>query len=270
MSWRAIARNDIRAARRARGTWGLVFVFLLAYLGLAAAFLYGTPNFTPYVDLLGMLFALLVPLLAIVFGYESVIGERASGMAALTLSFPHSRLDLAVGKFVARTAVLAVAIGIGTLLAGIVTAATFDGFDPLALLGLGVASIAYGAVFMALATGLSMGLSTTRRVITSAFGAYLGLVVFWTQFVDILALLLFRLNTAVPGFPPTWTFLAKFLSPNVSFSYLLAEVVGVGPVPTVAIQSDAWFISPIVAIAVLAVWGLLPFFLGYRRFRRGD
>lgn len=271
MSWRAIARNDLRAARRARGTWGLVAVFLLAYLGLAGAFLYGTPEFTPYADVLGFAFALLVPLLAIVSSYESIVGERTSGTAALTLSFPHSRLDLAVGKFVARTAVIAGAIALGTLLSGIVTAVAFDGFDPLALLGLGVAAIAYAAVFVALATGLSMGLATTRRVITGAFGAYLGLVVFWTQFVDIVALILFRMNAAiVAANPPTWAVFTKFLSPNVAVSYLLGEVLGVGPVPAVAVQNEAWFISPVVAVVVLAAWGLVPFAVGYRRFRRGD
>jgi ABC-2 type transport system permease protein len=271
VSWRAIARNDLRIARRARGAWGLVVVFLLAYLGIAGAFLYGTPEFTPYVDVLGFVFAALVPLLAIVFGYESVVGERTSGSAALTLSFPHSRLDLAVGKFVARTAVIAGAIGLGTLLSGIVTAVAFDGFDPLALLGLGVVSAAYAAVFVALATGLSMGLATTRRVITAAFGAYIWLVVFWTQFIDIVALILFRLNTAtIAANPPTWAVFAKFFSPNVAVSYLLGEVIGVGPVPAVAAQNETWFISPVVAVAVLAAWGLVPFAVGYRRFRRGD
>ncbi|PSQ30602.1 hypothetical protein BRD16_05055 [Halobacteriales archaeon SW_6_65_46] len=270
MSWRAVARTDARTARRARGTIALFAVFLLAYLGLAAVLLYvDDPAFVTYLDLLATLFVLLVPLIAVLFGYESVIGERDSGTAALALSLPHSRFDLAVGKLAARTGLLAAAVGLGTLLAGVLTSVTFDGFDPIALIGLAAVAIGYGGVFLLLATGLSMGLSTTRRVITAAFGAYLGLVVFGAQVVNAVVVLLFRLQPGALADPPTWAQFVTFILPDTAVEYLLVQLLGEGPLLAVPAQSG-WFVSPIVAVVALLAWGAVPFVVGYRRFDESD
>jgi len=270
MSWRAIARTDVRTARRARGTLGLFAVFLLAYLGLAGVFLYiDEPEFATYLDLLATLFVLLVPLVAILFGYGSVISERSSGTAALALSLPHSRFDLVAGKLAARTGLLAAAIGLGTLLAGVLTGVAFDGFDPVALAGLAAVAVSYGGVFLLLATGLSMGLSTTRRVITAAFGAYLGLVVFGAQVVDAVVVLLFRLQSSALVDPPTWAQFVTFILPDTAVEYLLVQLLGESPLLAAPAQSG-WFVSPVVAVVALLAWGAVPFAVGYRRFDGSD
>jgi len=45
---------------------------------------------------------------------------------------------------------------------------------------------------MSWASGLSMALSTSRRVIAAAFGSYIGLSLVWSVAIDVLVLVLFR------------------------------------------------------------------------------
>lgn len=270
MSWRAIARNDVRTLRRS--SVALVAVFLLTYVGLAAVFLYvGEPEFTAYTTVLGSVFTVLVPLVAVVFGYGTVVEERGSGTAVLSLSLPHSRRSLVAGKLAARCGLFAAAVWLATLVAGAVTLATFPTFDAVTFLGLSLLVTAYGVVFLALATGLSALFPSSRRVIAAALGGYFALVVAWGTLVDVVGLVLFRLDTvAFMRDYPTWAAFARMFSPGTAFDYLRADLLDVGTLPAVTRLSDAWFVSTGGAALALLAWAVVPLAVGYLRFRESD
>jgi ABC-type transport system involved in multi-copper enzyme maturation permease subunit len=269
VNWRAVAKNDIRRATSQRGIWSLLGGFVLGFGGLAALLLYvGEPNFEGYVVLVKAGAGLLVPLAGIVLGYGAVIGARESGTAVLSLSLPLSRADILFGKLVSRTVLLVTAVvvaAVGTALGMLVT---YPSFDSLQYAGLVAGVAGYGAVFLWLSVGLSMALSTARRVIAAAFGAYVGLTLFWNVLVTLTVQILFRFQP--PQQPESWATFSTFIGPFTAYNYVLGEVAGIGGVPPVAATSSAGFISPAVAVLGLAGWAVLPVAAGYVSFRRID
>lgn len=271
MSRLAVARNDLRAARRARGTWLLAALFVVGFAGVASAVAeLAAPDFGAFLDVASLLVALLLPLVGVVLGYESVVPERESGSIALTLSLPNSRLDVVQGKLLGRTAVFAGTLLVGVVGGAAVLVARYDGFDAGQYLWFVVVVLAYGLVFLALAAALSMALSTSRRVVGAAFGSYVALVMFWNQFVDVLVVVLFRFRGGALVDPPLWAESAKFLTPRTAFVYLLADRLGVGTGVAAFPVADQWFASPGVAVLALLSWAVVPLALGFLRFRRAE
>lgn len=271
MSFWAVARNDLRGASRERGIWALFAGFVVGFAGVALLLVeVDAPEFGTYLDLLAPGVGLLVPLAGIALGYEVVVGERESGAAALSLSLPNSRADLLAGKLVGRATTLAAATTAAALVAGVVLVAAFPAFDPVRYLGFTVATVAYGVVFLCIAAGLSTALSTARRVIAAAFGAYVGLALSWGPMVDVLVVVLFRFRPTALVDPPTWATFATFVGPRTAFGYLLGYALDAGSVPPVAVDASADFVSPTVAVLALVGWAVLSLVAGYVAFRRSD
>lgn len=271
MSWRAVARKDVRDAGRAKSVWLLVAVFLVLFVGLAYAVPeLGATEFDAFVSVAGSVVGLLLPLIGIVLGYKAVITERESGSMALLLSMPHSRRDVVVGKFVGRSIVLAVPTLIGLVAAAPVVLLRYDSLEPLQYLGFALLTLLYGLAFLGISIGLSASTTVSRRVTGGAFAAYVGLVMFWTSFVDLVVVILFRFQPSALASPPSWVPFAKLLDPGTAYSYLLADGIGSGVDPPLATLDEQWFTSPVVALALLLAWIVLPLAIGYRRFDRTD
>lgn len=269
MSWRAVARKDVRDSARAKSVWLLTGLFLLLFIGLT----YLAPRIADdeFVDFLAVsagVVAVLLPLVGIVLGYKSVIAERESGSIALLLSLPHSRRDVIVGKFVGRSVVLAVPTAIGLAVAAPLVAVRYASFAPLQYLGFAIATIVYGLTFLALAIALSAATTESRRVTTAAFGAYVALVMFWAGVVDLLVLLLFRFDTR--STPPGWATFLKLADPRLAYSYVLSDVVGSDLDAPVGAFGDQWYTEPPIALAMLLAWLVVPLVLGYWRFDGTD
>lgn len=271
MSWRAVARNDLRSALNERGSWGLFAGFLLGFGGLAVLLVVlGDPEFEAYLWLVAQGIGLLVPLAGIVLGYEAVIGERESGTAVLTLSMPHSRADLIVGKLVGRTVLLAVVVASAALVTSLVVLLFYPTFSVTRYIGLVFVTVAYGTVFLWIAAALSMALSTSRRVIAAAFGTYIGLILSWAPAIDLTEFILFRGRQGQSPDPEAWATFLTFVGPNTAFTYLVSELLDVGVIPPAVADSSAEFITPGVALLAFVAWGVLPVLVGYRSFRRSD
>ena len=271
MSWQAVARNDLRSALNERGSWGLFAGFLLGFGGLAVLLvMLGDPEFEGYLWLVAQGVGLLVPLAGVVLGYEAVVGERESGTAVLTLSMPHSRADLVIGKLAGRTALLTAVITGAALVTSLLILLFYPTFSVTRYVGLVLVTIAYGTVFLCISAALSMALSTSRRVIAAAFGTYIGLILSWSPAIDLIELILFRGRPGQSPDPETWATLLTFVGPNTSFTYLVSETLDIGTVPPGISDSSASFITPGVAMLAFVVWSALPVVVGYQSFRRSD
>lgn len=270
MSWRAVARNDIRGAFAARGVWALTAGLLAAFAGIGyAAPRLGGEGFDDYLGLLAAGVAPLLPLVGLLLGYRAVVAARASGTAVLSLSLPNSRAELAVGKFLGRAAVLTGAFAVTAVAAGGYLAVSYAGFAPGRFLLFVLAALFYTVGFLGLAVGLSLGIERSRRVIGAAFGAYVGLAMLWGTLIDVAALLLFRFRAAALAEPPTWVTFAKFVEPGTAFSYLVATELDAGTAPP-SVAGVEPFVSSAGALAVLLVWIGLPIALGFLRFRKSE
>lgn len=134
----------------------LVFSILsigLSYFGSASAGTIGLTSISTIIASLASLAVFLIPLIALLIGYDSFIGEKESGTLLLLLTYPLSKNELLLGKFLGQGSIIALAtiLGFGSSavllylqLQDITVIFTFINFIISAvLLGLSFTAIAY-------------------------------------------------------------------------------------------------------------------------------
>jgi Cu-processing system permease protein len=133
-----MAAKEIREASRNR--WVLATTLLLAGLALSLAFLGSAPTGTVGVGSLDVtvvslasLSIFLLPLIALLLGFDAIVGEAERGAMLLLLTYPLSRTQLVLGKFLGHAAILAFATVLGYGLAGIVVGMTEVEAEPQAI-----------------------------------------------------------------------------------------------------------------------------------------
>jgi len=189
MTWQAVARKDFRDAVRSRWLWALSAIFVGLFAG--AAYFVGSnlpadpqqPITTDaFLQTLGQLvITLLIPLVAIVVSYSAIVGERESGSLKLLLSLPHSRADALVGKAVGRSAVVALPILLGLVLAFAVLGVYGLGLEVLNFVAFTILTMLLGVVFVSISIGVSAAASTNRRAMLGTVGLYFVFTLFWGQ-----------------------------------------------------------------------------------------
>lgn len=282
MSWQVVAKKDFRDAVRSRAFLGLSAIFLLLVVGIAV--LYGSLDEIGEADpdALGLIFfvassiGLFVSVAAIVVCYRAIAGERDSGSVKLLLSLPHTRLDVLLGKLVGRTAVLAVPVVVALLVGMGIGMALLGDVAPVATLLFGLVALVFALAYASIMVGLSATSGSTTRVAALAIG-FLVLVEFlWDVVVLGLAYVAggFQFPGSAADFPG-WVFAVSQLQPSSAFVTALVAVVpdapqqGTGAVPAAG-QLDGLLATPWVAFLALLLWIVLPFAVGYRRFRQAD
>jgi ABC-2 type transport system permease protein len=308
-----VARKDFEDAVRSRG---VLFVSVL-FVGLfvVGAYLFGDAVSTapgagnvagnapaggsggavttnPFLRNSVLVTTLLVPLVALVASYRSVVGERTSGTLKLLLSLPHSRRDVVLGKLLGRTAVVTLPAAAALLLAIPVFLALGVAVEPLPYLGFVLLTALFGAVFVALAIGVSAAVSTDQRAVLGTVGSYLFLLVLWGPVVGRLAREI-RTRFGMEAFLEASVVL-RVVNPLGAYRSLVTaltvdsaavarggafgrfQVGGSGGlVRALAVQQlestgvPAYLSDPAVA-AYLLCWGAVPVVVGYLLFRRAD
>ena len=184
-----------------RNKWVAGATLLLAALAFALAFLGSSP--TGLLDVkplavtvvsISSLTIFLVPLIALLLGYDAIVGEAERGCLLLMLTYPVSRFEILMGKFLGHAAILAFATLIGYGAAGAAAAWTgsADSASWNAFAGLLLSSILLGLAFLALAYLVSV-LVTER---STAAGIAVGL---WLFFVIVYDLALMGMLVASKG-----------------------------------------------------------------------
>lgn len=181
-----LAGKEVRDALRNR--WVASATLLLAGLAVALAFLGSAPvgavgakPLAVTVVSLSSLTIFLVPLIALLLAYDTIVGESERGTMMLLLTHPVSRPQILVGKFLGHLAVIAIATVLGYGAAGIAVGLGGDQPDPdgwRALAGLVGSAVLLGGVFVA----LGMLASVLVRERSTAAGIAIGL---WLLFVVI-------------------------------------------------------------------------------------
>lgn len=271
MNWKPIARKDFLDSVRSRTLWALAVVFV----GILALIAYGAQQIddagvTQFIDFTAQGFTLFVPIVAVALGYKAIIAERESGTIAVALSFPHSRRDMVVGKYVGRSLVLAIPVLIGLVVASVFVLVLYDSFPVLSYLFFVVLNVVLGLSFLGITIGLSMGLSSSRRVTAAAFGAYVLLAVLWSQLVDTLVVVLWRFEGGVLVDPPEWSMLLKLSSPVESYNRIVTALFDSSIGGTYTGGDVPWFVDWWVAVLLLLAWIVVPLGLGYLRFEGAD
>lgn len=176
---------------RIRNRWVLAislvfaaFALLITYFGSAQEGTVGFRGIEVTIASLVSLVIYLVPLIALVLGYDAVVGERERGSLDLLLSMPVTRLEVILGKFLGLSAALGLSTLIGFGSAGVLLAyqikleALFDYW------GFVLSAILMGMSFLSMAVMVSVIASDRAR----ASGAAIALWFFYVLVFDLLLL----------------------------------------------------------------------------------
>lgn len=177
-----LAKKEIRDALHNRwfvlytgGFIGLALAF--SYLALAGAGIVGFAGFGRTAASLINLVLLIVPLMALTIGAQSLAGEQERNTLAYLLAQPLSRADIFVGKYVGLALSLLASLTLGFGIAGLVMALNGGGAaDPMTYASL------VGLAFLLSLTMLSVGFLISAA--TSRAGVAMGIGLFlWLLFV---------------------------------------------------------------------------------------
>ena len=225
MSVSPIAKKDFQDAIRSRWLLGLTALFV-GLVSLSAYIVRPAPGQTvssnSILQIINQVFVgILVPLIALVISYNAITGERESGSLKLLLALPHSRADLVVGKVIGRVGALTVPLLVGFILPAVVLAVGPLEFQAVTYLGYVLAVCLLGAVYVAIAVGLSAAVATQRLAITGAILLYFLFVPLWDA-------VQFPLQIWLSGGTPVWLPLTleellrllELINPNGAFGFI--------------------------------------------------
>lgn len=271
MSWRVLAGKDVRDAARSRTVWLVSALSLLVFGGVAVyQGSIGQPTLESLVGTLSNAVVQVVPALALLVGYKSVAGERSDGSLFLTLSVPHSRRDVTVGKFVGRTVVLLVPTLGALLVAGAIGAVRFGTEGIARFPWFLLVTALYGLTFVAVAVGISMTTTDDRRLTLGAVGAYVFLVNIYGTVHSLVLVFLHRGQVRVLANLPDWALLYRLFQPSEAYYRLLRVGFDAAPAARYLEAGAPFYVDWWMAPVVFAVYCAGALGLGYRRFRAGD
>ena len=263
---RVIAAKEFRD--RIRNRWVLAVALIFALFALAIAYFgasqqgeVGFRSIDLTVASLVSLVIYLVPLIALILGYDAIVGERERGSLELMLSMPITRFEILLGKYLGLAAALASAtvLGFGAGLLPLASELTMrDGFHYAGFVG---SAILMGLAFLS----ISMLVSVMALERVRASGVAIGL---WFFFVLIFDLLLMGALVLSQGSLNSTTFAAlMMLNPadvfrlmNIFSSEQVRSMYGLATVMPERLT------DPGVLLAIMLAWIVMPFLLAHWRF----
>ncbi len=263
----AVAGKEFRD--RVRNRWVLavalvfaLFALLIAYFGGAQSGEVGFRGIGVTVASLTSLAIYLIPLIALLLGFDAIVGERERGTLDLLLSMPVTRPEIMLGKYLGLAGALTLAISVGFGVAAIPLAGAFDAAAMLVYLRFVVSAVMLGLAFLSLAVLISV-ISRDRA---RASGAAIAV---WFAFVLIFDLALLGALVATAGNGSSlWAPYALLLNPadvfrvlNVMGSDTMRNTFGLG-----TLLPEHWN-NPALLCTVMLGWITAPLGVALWRFR---
>ncbi|WP_404383117.1 ABC transporter permease subunit [Caenispirillum salinarum] len=268
-----IAGREIREGLRNR--WVAAATLILAALALALALVGSAPfgavetgRLTVTIVSLSSLSIYLLPLIALLLGFDAIVGEKERGTLLLMLAYPVSRWQVVLGKFLGHAAILAFATTIGFGSAAVAIALTAEAAPAAAewwsFGGLVLASIGLGLAFVAV--GYVISVAVAER--TTAAGVA---VVVWLFLVVLYDMGLLGALVATGGQGFLGDTLTVWLLANPADAYRLVTLTGFEGAGTIAgldaVVADLSVAWPALA---LAAWIAAPLAVAWTIFSRKE
>lgn len=253
-----VARLEFALAVRNRWPFALTALFAsMSVLVVALGGQGGVVRADAVVVSLVELSALLLPLVALVYGYDAIVGSHEAGWLGVLFALPVPRSRIVVGTYLGRLAVFSSAVIAGFGVGGLWLAGA--GRLTPAYLSLVGASILGGAAFLALA----LLLSTVAAEKTHALGATLLLWVWIALVHDLVSVGLI----AADFVGPDWLAVFVLANPVTAFRVLALQSVPTvtGGMADVLVGSG---VTPPVLVSALLAWTVGPVWLSTRLVQR--
>ncbi len=275
MSWVSVARKDFIDSRRSKGLWALIAV----YVGLLVLSVYAAPSNVTMKNILQLLTFVgifIIPISALVVAYLAIAGERESGSIKFLLGLPNTRLDLVVGKFVGRSAVVAVGLLLAFGIAAIEGSFMLSSIDFTVFVEFFLLFLFFAMTYVAIAVGLSAACASRSRAMVSSVGIFFVFNVLWTiPPISPSAALRFVVHDQLGMHLSSQIYEFVYL---VSPSYAFQRASGLvfphrmmysfhvlKPNAVIPFYLEQWFM-----LVILGAWLVVPLVLGYLSFERAD
>ncbi|HEX7012017.1 MAG TPA: ABC transporter permease subunit [Steroidobacteraceae bacterium] len=263
-----IARKEL--SDRIRNRWVLAataifsaFSLAIAYFGAAQHGVVGVSDLEVTIASLVSLAVYLIPLIALILGFDAIVGERERGSLDLLLSMPLTRSELLLGKYIGLSAALTCSTAIGFGMAGVLLGSSLSPNVLYHYSGFVLSAVLLGLAFLSIA----LMVSTFAADRASASGAAIAVWFFLVLVYDLLllgALVASGGQIGTDAFPyllllnPTDVFriLNIFGREDTRAFYGLATVVSDG------------LTHPVLLCSVMLAWILAPLALASWRFRK--
>jgi Cu-processing system permease protein len=272
MLW-TLALKELRDGFRNR--WVAAAIIVLGILALALSVLGSAPTGSVRVSELDIsvislasLSVYLIPLIALMLSYDSLVGEFERGTMMLLLAYPVTRWQIIMGKFIGHLLILLIAIVVGY--GGTVVALTLftdsgtEGWQ--AYVTMMASTLVLGAVFIA----LGYLISVIVRERATAAGAAIGL---WLVFVVLYDLLLFGILTMDEEQKISQQLFSTLMlaSPTDAYRILnLSLFEGVSEAAGIAGVASEAGMSGMLLAGSLALWIVLPLIATLLVFQRRE
>ncbi|MFC7156768.1 ABC transporter permease [Halomarina halobia] len=257
----AVARLEYRLSIRSRWAFALTALFGLLAVSIVG---FGGSSLGPVradavIVSLASLATYLLPLAALVYGFDAVVGSEEAGWLDIVFALPIPRERVVVGTYLGRAVTLAGATAIGFGLGGAALFVRAGGIAPSLYATFLLGAIALGLSFLA----IGVLVSTLAAERTRALGAAL-LVWVWFVFGHDLAALGLVAGVDLPDpvlsalvlSDPAAVFRVLVLSGVDSTGGGLAAVVANTTLsgPALALAALAWVVAPVAVAAVAIRW----------------
>ena len=258
-----------------RNNWIMILTVLFIILTLVISFVSGGGSLGDIeITVFGLLTiaSLLVPIIAIMLGYNTISGEAESRSLLVVQSYPVSREEVYFGKFLGLGSVLAVSVLLGFGISGMVIGATGGGANPGGFLVFIFLTILLGLIYLSMSICFS---AILKRRTTSL---YAGIALFFWAMIIGSVIMGIHLGTGgsfadfLSGGMPNWMWSSTMvLSPTdmyqtatmLGFDLRVAEISGF----TIAIPD---FISMANLLVIFILWIVVPLGVGYYFYRKRD
>ena len=264
-----IAKKEIMDNIRNR--WIIVMSIAFAIMALFSSYFgsmgKGWQDFENTMILMIFFLQFLIPVIGLMLGYASIGREVETGTMNALISFPVTRLEIILGKFLGLGIVLSTSIFIGFTVAGFIIGLNVSNPDYEMYFIFILESVLLGLVFLSIA----MFFSSILKKRSSAMGAS---IFTWFFFSMIWGMLMFGLMWATDisiqdaeGF-----FALNMFSPVASYTALISLEVGGFPTASLSAAYDHFppFYNGIVLVTTLLTWIIVMIFLSYWTFKSRD
>lgn len=254
---------------RIRNRWVLavalvftVFALSIAYFGSAQQGAVGFRSIEVTIASLVSLVIYLIPLIALVLGFDAIVGERERGSLDLLLSLPITRLELLLGKYLGLAAALTLSTLVGFGLVAVLLYQHVSWSGLYHYIGFMISSVLLGLAFLSMAVLMSV----IARDRTRASGLAIAM---WFFFVLVFDLLLLGVLVATGGSFGGDAF-AWLLLLNPADVFRILNVFSLDEVRTLyglASIVPSSLGSPAIMGGVMVAWIVLPLALARWRFK---
>ena len=272
MLW-VLAMKELRDGFRNR--WVAAAIVVLGILALTLSVLGSAPTGSVRVSELDIsvvslasLSVYLIPLIALMLSFDAMVGEFERGTMMLLLTYPVTRWQIIMGKFLGHVLILSIAILLGyggaVVVLTLITGSSTEGWPAYAMMM--ASSLVLGAVFIAL--GYLVSVLVRERA--TAIGAAIGL---WLVFVVLYDLLLFGALTMDKDqlISQQLFSMLMLVSPTDTYRVLnLSSFEGVSEAAGIAGVASEAGLSGALLVSVMLLWVIAPLMATLLVFQRRE